>query len=50
MAVTVEVKRCSCTGGKAAEYQDATYGKNMRVMNEDQKKGYTCTVCGSKHK
>ena len=50
MAVTVEVKRCSCTGGKAAEYQDLIYGKGMRVMNEDQKKGYNCTVCGAKHK
>lgn len=50
MAVTVEVKRCSCTGGKAAEYQDSVYGKGMRVMNEDLKKGYNCTVCGAKHK
>lgn len=28
------------------EFQDATYGKNMRVMNEDSKGGLSCTACG----
>lgn len=48
--MAVEVKKCSCSGTPAADFQDKTYGKNMRVMNEDAKKSYTCTVCGSKHK
>lgn len=48
--MAVEVKKCSCSGTPAAEYQDKTYGKGMRVMNEDAKKSYTCTVCGAKHK
>lgn len=47
---TAEIKKCSCTGTPAAKYQDNTYGKGQRVMNEDQKKGFTCTVCGLKHK
>lgn len=48
--MAVEIKKCSCSGTPAADFQDKTYGKGMRVMNEDQKKAYTCTVCGSKHK
>lgn len=50
MATTAEIKRCGCTGTPAAKFQDETYGKGMRVCNEDQKKGYTCTVCGAKVK
>lgn len=48
--MATEVKKCNCAGSPAAKYQDATYGNGMRVMNEDMKKGYTCTVCGAKHK
>lgn len=48
--MAVEIKRCTCSGTPAADFQDKRYGKGMRVMNEDQKKSYTCTVCGSKHK
>lgn len=48
--MATEVKKCNCSGTPAAEYQDKTYGKGMRVMNEDQKKNYNCTVCGAKHK
>lgn len=49
--MAIEVKKCSCSGTPAAEFQDKTYGKGMRVMNSDQKNTtYTCTVCGSKHK
>lgn len=38
---------------KAHPFQDARYGKDMRVMNPTQKGGntgtviYRCTVCGS---
>jgi hypothetical protein len=41
-----EIKSCTCK----YEAQDKLYGKQMRVMNPDQKKGFTCTVCGAKHK
>lgn len=44
------VKKCSCKEGQATKFQDKEYGDQMRVMNEDLKKGYSCTVCGSKHK
>lgn len=40
-----KVLPCSCEHA----YQDATYGKGMRLFNEigkDQKGGYRCTVCG----
>ncbi len=46
----VDVKKCNCSGTPAAEFQDKQYGKGMRVMNMDAKKGYSCTVCGTKHK
>ena len=49
--MAVEVKRCSCAGTPAADFQDKTYGKGQRVMNSDAKgTSYTCTVCGAKHK
>ena len=48
--MSVEVKKCSCSGTPAADYQDKIYGRGMRVMNQDAKKSYTCTVCGTKHK
>lgn len=49
--MATEVKRCTCSGTPAADFQDKTYGKGMRVMNSDMKKSsYTCTVCGAKHK
>lgn len=40
------ILQCTCTH----EFQDATYGKGMRVFNEtgkDQQAGYRCTVCGN---
>jgi hypothetical protein len=47
----VDVKKCSCSGSPAAEFQDKQYGKGMRVFNLDFKKiNGTCTVCGTKVK
>ncbi|CAB4127420.1 hypothetical protein UFOVP84_178 [uncultured Caudovirales phage] len=43
------IKKCSCKEGQAAKYQDKEYGQGNRVMNEDLKKGYSCTVCGTRH-
>jgi len=43
-----KVMQCSCQ----SEFQDATYGKGMRVFNEtgkDGKGGYRCTVCGKEY-
>ncbi len=42
------VKQCDCKG-PGAEFQDKTYGKNMRLCNvsEDGKRS-KCTVCGAK--
>lgn len=40
-----DIFRCTCTH----EFQDKTYGKNMRVMNShggDKVSSWTCTVCG----
>ena len=48
--MATEIKRCKCSGTPAADFQDKTYGQGMRVMNQDMKKGYTCTVCGANHK
>ena len=45
-----EIKKCTCSGTPAADFQDKTYGKGMRVMNENQKKGFKCVVCGTIHK
>ena len=36
--MATEVKRCTCNGTPAADFQDKTYGKGMRVMNSDAKK------------
>ena len=47
---TAAMKKCVCKDTPAAKFQDKEYGQGNRVMNEDQKKGYSCTVCGSKHK
>lgn len=46
--MAVVIKQCNCTEGIAAQYQDRTYGKGLRVHNEMEKGGSTCTVCGSK--
>lgn len=48
--MTTAVKKCSCKEGQAAKFQDKEYGQGYRLMNEDMKKTFTCTVCGSKHK
>jgi hypothetical protein len=48
--MAVQIKRCNCSGAPAADFQDKTYGKGMRVMNEDAKKATKCTVCGTLHK
>lgn len=37
------VRTCSCKH----EYQDATYGKGMRVSNIMKNGDMRCTVCGS---
>jgi hypothetical protein len=44
--MNAEIKTCTCKH----EAQDKLHGKQMRVMNSDLKKGFTCTVCGAKHK
>lgn len=36
-------KTCNCK----SEYQDQRYGKQVRVMNVNNKGGASCTVCGS---
>lgn len=46
--MAVIIKQCSCTEGAGAQYQDKVYGKGLRVHNEMEKGGSTCTVCGSK--
>ena len=46
MSKTV-IRSCGCS----SEYQDAVYGKGMRVHNEGKGKNndpvYRCTVCGA---
>lgn len=38
------IKICTCK----SDFQDKTYGKNMRVHNlKDAGKGAVCTVCGN---
>jgi hypothetical protein len=37
-----EIKSCKCVNA----FQDAQYGKGMRVHNKGTK-GHSCTVCGS---
>ena len=47
------VKKCGCRSNPEgiSDYQDKKYGKDMRVMNLDQKKAEaTCTICGKVHK
>lgn len=44
-----EIKPCTCSH----EFQDKTYGKQNRVMNEVGKgstTGYRCTVCKKEYK
>lgn len=45
----VKIKQCSCV----SEFQDKTYGKNMRVHNIGKETNsttvqITCTICGKK--
>lgn len=45
--MAVVIKQCDCKGTPGTEYQDRTYGKNMRVCNEKLAgKGAKCTCCG----
>lgn len=37
-----DLMKCNCKH----EFQDATYGKNMRVVTRDKNKNPHCTVCG----
>lgn len=38
------IKMCTCK----SDFQDRTYGKNMRIHNlKDAGKGAVCTVCGN---
>lgn len=46
MASTTEVKKCSCKH----EGQDKIYGNGNRLFNQNSKKEFMCTVCGSKMK
>jgi hypothetical protein len=48
--MSTAIKKCVCKEGQAAKFQDKEYGPGMRVMNEDQKKTFKCTVCGTTHK
>lgn len=51
MAETAKIfagtKILPCPDCKPHEYQDATYGTNMRVMN-GMRGGARCTICGEK--
>lgn len=44
--MAAEIKKCTCKH----EGQDELHGKGNRVFNQDAKKNYTCTVCGSTSK
>ena len=54
---TVAKVSCSCTTGPSAAFQDARYGKGVRVANLSTKSvragvssvEVSCTVCGKKH-
>lgn len=49
--MAVEIKKCSCSGTPAANFQDKEYGPGMRVMNVDVKKtSVKCTVCNKEQK
>lgn len=53
MAVTVEIKKCGCTGtpSNASDYQNKKYGNGMRLCNANFKGDMvTCTICGKQHK
>ena len=39
-----DLMRCTCKH----EFQDAVYGKQMRVITRDKNKNPRCTVCGPK--
>lgn len=44
------IQSCSpCRPGPAATFQDATYGKGLRVFTKSGKASdqYRCTVCGA---
>lgn len=44
--MATQIKHCNCT----SEFQDATYGKGMRLFNEagkDKAIELHCTVCGN---
>ena len=43
-----ETKHCdNCNKNKIThDFQDAKYGKFVRVMNKKDSGGYVCTVCG----
>jgi hypothetical protein len=41
--MSTQVKKCSCK----SEFQDKEYGKDMRLLNENEKGGGACTVCGA---
>lgn len=42
--MATSLKQCNCV----SDFQDRTYGKNMRIHNDkDGGKGGKCTVCGS---
>lgn len=44
------VKCRGCPGSeKASEYQDAKYGRDMRVANITAKGQHRCTCCGKEH-
>ena len=57
MSKTTAKINCTCTTGQAAQFQDDTHGKGVRVANlktNSLKSGstmvdVTCTVCGQKH-
>lgn len=42
-----------CFPCRPSPFQDATYGKNLRLFNrrsdQNNKKRYRCTVCGAEH-
>jgi hypothetical protein len=41
------IRRCTCKGTPATEFQDRTYGKGRRVCNvRDKNRELVCTCCG----
>jgi hypothetical protein len=50
MAKTLVIKKCSCKGTSASDFQDKKYGNSMRVCNINKKKsGARCTICEKEH-